>query len=405
MKNIISTICFILFFSNTSNICFGQWVQVSNGMPSPAYVGTLTVKDNWIFAGASGSGVYFSTNNGSVWTQTTLTNHTIGTLSSNSNSVFAGASYGSYRSSDNGVTWSGMDVGSVYSFAANGNYVYAGKQNGFCLSTNNGINWPYCSLPNMGIRSVAVSGNYVFAGTVYSPSISWGLYRSTNAGYNFSYNIALKVVNTLAINGNIVYAGLSDSGGVYVSTNLGDSWLATSLNNKSIYSLTISNNIVFAGCSNYPVGYGGVYMSTNYGANWLQKNQGFNPLPSVEALIITGNYIFAGTDNGIWRRSLSEIIGVRNISTEIPDGFSLSQNYPNPFNPSTNVKFDIPKSSFVRLSIFDISGREVDVLVNERVQPGSYQVDWNASSFSSGVYFYKLTTENNSETKKMILIK
>lgn len=101
--------------------------------------------------------------------------------------------------------------------------------------------------------------------------------------------------------------------------------------------------------------------------------------------------------------------GIKPISSEVPGKYSLSQNYPNPFNPSTMIKFDIPKSSLTKLIIFDILGREVAELVNETLQPGKYSVDWNASSatggFSSGVYFYKLTTNEFNQTKRMVLIK
>ena len=83
---------------------------------------------------------------------------------------------------------------------------------------------------------------------------------------------------------------------------------------------------------------GGVFLSTNNGTNWLNKNQGFNVIPKVYSLLIANNYIFAGTyGQSVWRRSLSEIIGIQNISTEIPSKYSLSQNYPNPFNPTTKL--------------------------------------------------------------------
>jgi hypothetical protein len=113
-------------------------------------------------------------------------------------------------------------------------------------------------------------------------------------------------------------------------------------------------------------------------------------------------------------------IGIMKISSNVPEKFELGQNYPNPFNPSTKITFSVPVSplvggtggDIVKLVIFDILGREVSVLVNEALKPGSYKVDWNASNFPSGVYYYKLTarqagslTGDFSETKKMMLIK
>jgi hypothetical protein len=83
----------------------------------------------------------------------------------------------------------------------------------------------------------------------------------------------------------------------------------------------------------------------------------------------------------------------------------LYQNYPNPFNPSTFIKFDVSKGSFVSLKVFDALGREVVVLVNEDLRPGTYEADWNASQYPSGVYFYQLSTDGFNKTMKMILVK
>lgn len=101
------------------------------------------------------------------------------------------------------------------------------------------------------------------------------------------------------------------------------------------------------------------------------------------------------------------VIGIRNISTEVPASYKLEQNYPNPFNPSTKIKFQIPnRNSITLLKIYDILGREVTTLVNEINLPaGTYEADWNASNYSSGIYFYRLITGNYVETKKMILVK
>ncbi|MBS1515048.1 MAG: T9SS type A sorting domain-containing protein [Bacteroidetes bacterium] len=100
--------------------------------------------------------------------------------------------------------------------------------------------------------------------------------------------------------------------------------------------------------------------------------------------------------------SLTQIIKEQ---TSVTGGFYLYQNYPNPFNPVTNIKFDVPKASFVTVRIYNSLGREIALLVNEAKQAGSYAVDFNASSLSSGVYYYRLQTEGFTETRKMVLLK
>lgn len=99
------------------------------------------------------------------------------------------------------------------------------------------------------------------------------------------------------------------------------------------------------------------------------------------------------------------LIAIENNGTAIPGEFALLQNYPNPFNPSTTIMFQLPTSGNVKLSVYDIMGKEVSVLVNESQNAGNYKIEWNASSYPSGVYFYRLEAGSFVSNKKMILIK
>ncbi len=133
---------------------------------------------------------------------------------------------------------------------------------------------------------------------------------------------------------------------------------------------------------------------------------------------IPGTYVNA-TGNG---QSVAELqfikiktgqdISVKNISGEIPETFSLEQNYPNPFNPVTNIKFKVARmdsrirgNDRVVLKVFDILGKEVATLVNEQLQPGTYETTFDAGKLTSGVYFYRLQTNGYTKTKRMLLIK
>lgn len=99
------------------------------------------------------------------------------------------------------------------------------------------------------------------------------------------------------------------------------------------------------------------------------------------------------------------LVGIQPISTEIPEVYALYSNTPNPFNPGTDIRFDIPKSGFVTLKIFDISGKELETLVKEKLDPGKYKAVFNGSNLSSGVYLYQLSTVDFTKTMKMILLK
>lgn len=98
-------------------------------------------------------------------------------------------------------------------------------------------------------------------------------------------------------------------------------------------------------------------------------------------------------------------VGIKKLISGIPETFKLYQNYPNPFNPVTKIKFDIPENGFVSLKVYSISGSEVAVLLKEKLDAGSYETSFNASSLASGIYFYQITTQGFSSSKKMVLIK
>lgn len=108
---------------------------------------------------------------------------------------------------------------------------------------------------------------------------------------------------------------------------------------------------------------------------------------------------------GLYYFRNDDVIGIQNISAVIQPQYKLYQNYPNPFNPTTKIRFDLPQNSLVKLSVFDMSGREIAVLANEKLNPGIYEYTWNAEGLSSGVYFYRLTTDSYIENKKMLYIK
>jgi hypothetical protein len=133
----------------------------------------------------------------------------------------------------------------------------------------------------------------------------------------------------------------------------------------------------------------------------------------VYALAVVGNEVFVGgsfTEAGgvsanyvaRWNSGTSR---VEQLSPTAPKTFLLEQNYPNPFNPSTTIRYQLPVASEVKLEVYDVLGKKIATLVNERQSAGSYQVVWNASGLSSGTYFYRLQAGTFVETKKMIMVK
>lgn len=145
--------------------------------------------------------------------------------------------------------------------------------------------------------------------------------------------------------------------------------------------------------------------TTNGGANWNIVNIPFGN--NYNSIFFIDDYTgwVAGIAGIIMKTITGGVTGINPISTELPGSYKLYQNYPNPFNPNSIIKFNILKADKVNLTIFDITGKEIKSLVNEILNAGTYEVDFNGEELSSGIYFYTLKTDDFSDTKKMMLIK
>jgi hypothetical protein len=388
-------------------------------MPYGAYAGPMLNIGNNIYAGIWNNGIFYTSNNGNNWIDITNNYYiSVSTIASNKNYLFAG-DYGSgasapiFRSSDFGETWINVGYNIPYPLVSKiftkGDSVLVSvwelKENNFFgsalyFSTDNGNSWHYSGIYN-GVSGFVSAGTNVFATNFH------GVYISSDYinWIKVNNDLADTSLTTIAYDehNNILYVGTLNHG-VYSSTNNGSNWISksTGIANYGINSLRVQGNYIIAG-----TGYG-VYISSNFGSNWLSV--GLSNM-SIKSFACNNEYIFASTVyNSIWRRPISEIIGIQNISTEIPSGFSLSQNYPNPFNPSTKIRFEIPLSKggiqgVVSLKIFDITGREIQTLVNEKLNSGMYEVTFYGSNYASGVCFYQLRSGDFINTKKFILLK
>jgi hypothetical protein len=151
---------------------------------------------------------------------------------------------------------------------------------------------------------------------------------------------------------------------------------------------------------------GTILRTTDGGSTWKEQSSGTSELLKGVCFTDAHTGIIVG-DHGIILRT-TDGGGITDINTknpEFPCRLALEQNYPNPFNPSTTIRYQLIAAGYVSLKVFDMNGRAVAVLVNERKPAGSFQVEWNAAGFPSGVYFCRLQAGGFFETKKLILIK
>jgi photosystem II stability/assembly factor-like uncharacterized protein len=259
----------------------------------------------------------------------------------------------------------------------------------------------------------------------YNFGSSW-INSSTGMDTTIDAYCPVRDLSISSIDTNVILAGLiwnyTTLGGPWVSTNAGSLWIQKTNGFadpvapiRSVLIEPSSNNKFYIGATGSGSSPGGVWTSTNGGDVWFNINHELmdsNHTVRSLAFRTTDSTLFAGVSDvfygtpGIFEYSFN-LVGKKNLRNNSPISFSLSQNYPNPFNPITKIKFSIPNGVLGQtfLSVYDIIGREIAKLVNEKLSPGTYEVEFDGSNYPSGVYFYKLKTETFNETKRMVLIK
>ena len=194
---------------------------------------------------------------------------------------------------------------------------------------------------------------------------------------------------------------------VFRSGDMGATWsdISSNLPDAPVNAFAVDNNdqsVLYLGNDV------GMYVSFNTGDSWEFLGQGI-PVVTVGDIKIhpTENFLVAGTHGrGMYKINLDLVTGIETQKEEIiVNDFVLAQNYPNPFNPSTSIRYTIGSQQYVLLKVYDVIGNEVATLINEEKPAGTYEVRFNASGFTSGVYFYTLRAKNYIETKKMILLR
>lgn len=329
-----------------------------------------------LYTATFADGVYRSTDYGNTWIETSINTASLTSVYNikvlKDSSLLVATQYELRRSIDNGESWINLPIATDFFrhsiYIQNNGCIYVnGRQDdehSIFVSIDNGssfskiialpneLDWPY-------LNSIVVnSSSDIFISSYSSNS---GIYRKLNSENELEKIYDVPSASLYIDENNFIYAGSKEK--VYISQDNGNSW-----------QVFISNELEY-----------------NYVNFMLKDNSGYMYLGT------------AGGTHGLLRTSVP--VSVDNENKNIVTKFSLEQNYPNPFNPNTMINFAIPQKGFVQLKVYDILGKEVAVLVNEEKNIGNYEINFDASYLSSGVYFYKMQVGYFAETRKMVLLR
>jgi len=313
----------------------------------------------------------------------------------------------------------------------------------FMESTNNGATF---SVPQQIWFPNYITGDSMGAlrgvDIVYqinSPKVVFSVCKQDGQGSYFPYNPSKTYHWSPGINGGSPV--LIDSAGGMTGSIEFDGYFSSC--RPAVGSSNDGNYVYVAWCRSrietlQSVNYFDVYfaLSTNGGATWLSRTQITNTSGSLrdcryvsmspinnqtlgsyyvhllyQSDSIPGSFVTGYSQMSLARMMYTKIqfsfTGIKIINSRISNQFFLSQNYPNPFNPVTKIRFELPAGATrrVALTVFDALGRVIATLVDQELSPGTYEVEWNATNFSSGIYFYKMETSGYTYVKKMVLIK
>jgi photosystem II stability/assembly factor-like uncharacterized protein len=403
-----------------------QWVQqnVVVGYPVNFYDVHLFNASTGIVGGYYGDTygwMYRTTNGGNNWsaayqTQNPLNQFEAISFASGTVGLAVGGGIfgnGSFivRTTNGGVNWTTQSTGTNYYHLdvqlidANTGYIsgYAGT---IFKTTDGGLSWA-AQISGTSRRLYGISFINVNTGTIVGDTGT--VIRTTNGGVNWSMqnsgtNTSLFDVSFIDANNGIAAGGL---GLILRTTNAGANWVQQN-SGVSVTLLGLSfisiNTCTVVGAS------GTIVRTTNGGINWIPQSSGTSQTLRAVSFIDVNTGSAVGDNHIILRTTNGGVTFINPVGNKIPSAFHLYQNYPNPFNTVTKIEFDIPsnekrETSNVKITIYDALGREVVTLVNEVLKPRSYEVEWNASNYPSGVYYCGIAAGEFKETMKMVLIK
>lgn len=320
------------------------------------------------------------------------------------------------------ILFGAFDVGPFGSFWVIGNKV---GMSGFgkpvilrsAVSSPGNLNLKKLNIPtswDYQLTSLCVkdSNNCIITTNTHNPSI---ILRTTDGGNNWfedilPFGIAREFWGIIGDDQNddvIAVGGANGIATIIRSNDFGITWNIVYDNQNAGRLKSIGSPFSYITGTMYAVGENSTILKTTDGG-YTWEQQFVDPPCDLNSVSMAHNNFdiaVAVGQNGVIIRTTNGGVTSANETEKIPTEFALYQNYPNPFNPSTVIRYQLPEYSNVTLKVYDILGNEMVTLVNQYKSPGKHEIEWNASEFASGVYYYRLQTDNYSSIKKLILLR
>jgi len=408
MKTVLSTrvsiIAFILVFITSFSQAQNWHFQNSNHSGQITGIQMISNNEGWA-CGDAGS-ILHTSDAGETWSVITLTGadlHQIVFKDANTG-IVVGDGGAIFVTTNSGVNWISKNSGTTAqlrgaSFAGGSTFYAVGRDGAAVKSTDDGNTW-----------STLVSGTierllcvFAIGEKVWVGARNGLMLYSNNGGLTFTNMInptSDDIKDIQFINESIGFACGSNSFFMYTSDS-GTNWISRS--SGILFGL---NGLHFIDANKgWTVGGAGtLYSTTNAGVNWLAEQSGtgqdLNSIHSFDG--VSG---WAVGNLGVIVTNFFITTGLENPNNIIPNSLIVEQNYPNPFNPSTKISFNLPSRDFVTLKVYNLLGSEIATLLSEDISEGFHEVEFDATEFNSGVYFYTINSGKFTETRKMILLK
>ena len=420
-------------FSLSTSALHSQWIQQS--FPTNELLEKVRFVDSlngWVIAE---NHLYKTTDGGMIWdSKLPLTNGGYALCAPNQNIVLCSSNTLTYpfydalrKTTDGGGSWQTIDSGKGYRYFK---FQFLDADTGFVAgsavspsqidtpivrkTTDAGLTWhTIFTVSNAGDDMMGIS--FIDGQTAWAVTYFGLMYHTTDGGQSWDFQdsvgraspdhyVPVRDVQFTTRDSGWAVGGITGSNVIARTIDGGATWSFLSPGGGSLREIAMLNSHVgwFVGSINFPPF---IARTTNAGESWVQQYTVPMTTTGLESIsMLTENYGWAVGEQGIYRTINGGVTGIDETSYQPMRSF-LEQNYPNPFNPSTTIKFELPRTSHVNLSVYDVLGRQVSVLVNERTNAGVYEVKFDASGLASGVYFYRLIAGSFTQTKKLLLLR